>query len=74
MGWERKMRNKLSMIAMGILSSVGNALSPTNDYNERSVKVMGYKTGGKPFTRGKRSRSLKVRANRGKAKAKAKKR
>jgi len=59
----------LSTLA-GALSNMGNFMMPTKNYNQRAVKVLGYKTGGKPFTRGKRSKSLKIRANRSKAKAK----
>ncbi len=53
----------LTMVA-GALASVSDSLKPTNDHNQRTVKVLSYKKGGKPFTRGKRSASLRSRANR----------
>jgi len=59
----------LSTIA-GALGSLGSLMLPTKDYNQRPVRVLGYKTGGRPFTKGKRSKSLKTRANRLKAKTK----
>jgi len=58
----------LTMVA-GAIASVSKTFLPTvPNFNERKVKYNNYKTGGKPFTRGKRSKSLKTRANRRKAK------
>lgn len=70
------MKSRISAMVAGLVSSIGGSMMPSmnKEYGQTSVRHNNYKTGGKPFTRGKRSRSLKVRANRGKAKAKAKKR
>ena len=57
-------------IVAGALGSIGDFVMPAQNYNQRKVKVLGYKTGGKPFTKGKRSKSLKTRANKLKAKNK----
>ena len=62
-------RKNLMAIVSGALGSIGEFISPTQNYNQRKVKVLGYKTGGKPFTKGKRSKSLKTRSNRRKAKS-----
>ena len=69
-------RASLSVSLAAMLGAMGSMLSTGvrvgNDYSTRPVKVGGYKgIGGRPFTRGKRSKSLKVRSNRSKAKAKA---
>lgn len=60
----------LTMVA-GALASVGGSMLPSmsKTYGQTSVRHNNYKTGGKPFTRGKRDKSLKVRANRRKAKS-----
>jgi len=55
----------------GVLGMIGGAMMPSNDYTQRKTKVLGYKTGGKPFTRGRKTKSLRTRANRSKAKAKS---
>jgi len=70
------MKSRMSMMVAGLVASIGGTMMPTQnrDYNSRQMRVLSYKTGRRPFTRGKRSKSLKVRANRGKAKARAKKR
>lgn len=54
----------------GLIGNIGEFVKPTQNYNQRKVKVLGYKTGGKPFTKGKRSKSLKTRSNRLKSKNK----
>lgn len=53
-------------------AGLANILMPTMNkiHGQTSIRVMNYKHGGKPFTRGKRSKSLKIRSNRQKAKAK----
>ena len=63
-------RKNLMAIVVGALGSIGDFVMPTQNYNQRKVKVLGYKTGGRPFTKGKRSKSLKTRANKLKAKNK----
>ena len=64
----------MSVMLAGIIGSIGGTMMSTQniDYNSRQVRHNNYKTGGRPFTRGSRSKSLKVRANRGKSKARAK--
>ena len=65
-------KSSLTIALASVMAGIGSLLSTRNDHTTRSVRVMGYKgIGGRPFTRGKRSKSLKVRANRRKAKAKA---
>jgi len=63
--------SRLSVVA-GAMAALENVFMPTKmDYNQRSTRVLNYKKGGKPFTRGVRSKSLKTRANRRKSKAKS---
>lgn len=66
------MKSRVLLSIVGALSSVGNMMIPTTDYTQRKVRALGHKKGGKPFTRGARSKSLKIRANRRKAQAKNK--
>ena len=63
-----KKLGRLSLILAGALASFGSSVMPTNDYTQRKTRVLSYKKGGSPFTRGARSKSLKVRSNRQKAK------
>ena len=66
------MKSRMSGIVTGAIGLIGGIVAPTmkNDYTQRKTRVLSYKKGGKPFTRGARSKSLKIRANRSKAKAK----
>ena len=55
-----------------LMGSFGGTQIPIkNDYNQRSIRVLSYKKGGKPFTRGRKTASLRSRSNRLKAKAKS---
>ena len=65
-------RNILMATFAGLSTFAGNFLKVKQDYSQRKVIVNTYKTGGRSFTRGKRSKSLKTRANKSKAKAKHK--
>jgi len=70
------MKSRMSAMVVGLLSLASESMMPTaqKKYGQTTVRHNNYKTGGRPFTRGKRDKSLKVRANRGKAKARAKRR
>jgi hypothetical protein len=65
-----KMRNILLSTAAGAMTFAGDFLRIKQNYSQRKVRVNTYKTGGKAFTKGKRSKSLKTRANKLKAKGK----
>ena len=59
---------RLSTGVAGLLTSFMPKMNKV--HRQTSTRTMNYKHGGKPFTRGKRSKSLKIRSNRQKAKAK----
>ena len=61
-------RNSVAMMIAGAMASVGGGSILNNAQQPMYKKVLSYKKGGKPFTRGKRSKSLRTRANRRKAK------
>jgi len=54
----------------GLLGNFGNFSMQKQNYQQRKVRVNTYKTGGKAFTKCKRSKSLKTRSNRLKSKNK----
>ena len=65
----------MSLIAAsiaGTMGSIGSMLSTMHKAPVKAKNAFSYAgVGGRAFTRGKRSKSLKVRANRRKAKSKA---
>ena len=64
------MRNILLSTVAGAMTFAGDFLKIKQRYSIGKIRVNTYKTGGKAFTKGKKSKSLKIRSNRLKAKNK----
>ena len=64
------MRSILLSTVAGAMTFASDFLRTKHNYSQRRVRVNTYKTGGKAFTKGNRSKSLKTRSNRLKAKSK----